>query len=88
MLQLVEAYAFAEAAAILKARLREISETQQTQVEQVFLDWRDLPPDSRPDFLTYAHHRRRPELAAHQTGDRHDPPRPARPRSSSRSPSL
>ena len=62
VLQLVEAYAFREAAAILNRRLREISETQQTHIERVFLDWRDIPMESRPDFLTYAHHRRTPEI--------------------------
>ena len=30
------------------------------RVERVFLDWRALPADDRPDFLTYAHCRRRP----------------------------
>lgn len=63
VLQLVEAYAFAEAAAVLNRRLREISESRQSHVERVFLDWCDLDPASRPDFLTYAHHRRNPELA-------------------------
>ncbi|MGR3495414.1 hypothetical protein [Citreimonas sp.] len=63
VLQLVEAYAFAEAAAVLNRRLRENSEIRQSHVERVFLDWCDLDPSSRPDFLTYAHHRRNPELA-------------------------
>jgi hypothetical protein len=30
----------------------------------VLLDWRRLPEGDRPDFLTYAHHRRNPELTA------------------------
>lgn len=62
VLELVAAYAFREAAAILTARLREIAEAQRTHIETVFLTWRDLPEDERPDFLTYAHHRRRQEL--------------------------
>lgn len=62
VLQLVEAYAFAEAKAVLARRLREMSETRQSHVESVFLDWCALNPDTRPDFLTYAHHRRCPEL--------------------------
>lgn len=63
VLQLVEAYAFREAAAVLDARLREIAESQRTHLEGLFLEWRDLAPDGRPDFLTFAHHRRHPELA-------------------------
>ena len=64
VLQLVEAYAFREAAAVLNARLREIAAFRQTHLERLFLDWCDLAPDARPDFLTYAHHRRNPELEA------------------------
>lgn len=62
VLQLVEAYAFREAAAVLRRRLKEIDDEQRTAIEEVFLDWRDLEADGRPDFLSYAHHRRRPEL--------------------------
>lgn len=62
VLQLVEAYAFREAAAILNARLCEIAAHERTHIERVFLAWCDLPREDRPDFLTYAHHRRRPEL--------------------------
>lgn len=62
VLPLVEAYAWAEAAAVLNARLREIAETRQRHVEALLLDWYALPADSRPDFLTYAHRRRDPEL--------------------------
>ncbi|WP_320176643.1 hypothetical protein [Roseovarius pacificus] len=62
VLQLVEAYAFREAAAILNTRLREIADTRQSHIERVFLDWCNLPEGDRPEFLTYAHHRRRPEL--------------------------
>ncbi len=62
VLQLVEAYAFTEAAAVLNQRLREIATTRQSHIERVFLDWRELPEQGRPDFLTYAHHRRNPEL--------------------------
>jgi hypothetical protein len=62
VLQLVEAYAFAEAAAVLNARLREIESGRRSQIERVFLDWCALPVGARPDFLTYAHHRRSPEL--------------------------
>lgn len=62
VLALVEAYAFREAAAVLNRRLREIAETQQTHIERVFIDWSELPAKGRPDFLSYAHHRRNPEL--------------------------
>lgn len=62
VLELVAAYAFREAAAILNARLREIAEVQRTHLEALFLTWRDLPPEDREDFLTYAHHRRRQEI--------------------------
>lgn len=63
VMQLVEAYAFREAAAILQARLREIDETRLTHVQARLVEWRDLPDDGRQDFLTFAHHRRHAELA-------------------------
>lgn len=63
VLQLVEAFAFSEAEAVLKSRLAEIVAQQQTHLERLFLDWSNLPPEERPDFLTYAHHRRDPQLA-------------------------
>ena len=63
VLQLVEAYAFREAAAVLLWRLKEIDDDQRTAIEEVFLDWRDLESEGRPGFLSYAHHRRRPDLA-------------------------
>lgn len=69
VLLLVETYAFAEAAAILNRRLREIQETQQTHIETIYLEWRDLARDDRTDFLTFAHHRRHAELRDAQTSD-------------------
>ena len=62
VLRLVEAFAFAEAAAVLGARLREIRETRRTHLEELFLEWRELPEQGRPDFLTFAHKRRRPAI--------------------------
>lgn len=62
VLRLVEAFAFREAAAVLNARLNEISQVRQRHIEKVFLDWRELSEDTRPDFLTYAHSRRNPEI--------------------------
>lgn len=62
--QLIEVYAFREAHAILGRRLRDIADTQQTRIEELFLEWRELPPEERGEFLTYAHHRRNPELGA------------------------
>lgn len=67
VLALVEAYAFREALAVLKARLAEIDATRQTHLERLFLDWRDMPEDERPDFLTFAHHRRNPEITEDAT---------------------
>lgn len=64
VLRLVEAYAFREAQAVLAARLRELAETWQTHIERIFLEWRDLAPETRPDFLSFAHHRRNPELGS------------------------
>lgn len=64
VLALVEAYAFGEAAAVLQTRLREISESRQSHVERLFLEWSTLPSEARPDFLTFAHHRRRPEIGS------------------------
>lgn len=62
VLRLVEAFAFREAAAVLRARLAEIDRLERSQIERVFLDWSAMPPDRRPDFLTFAHHRRRQDL--------------------------
>lgn len=62
VLQLVEAYAFREAAAVLQARLREIAEARRSHIETVFLEWREMSAEDRPDFLSYAHHRRNPEI--------------------------
>jgi len=62
VLQLVEAFAFREATAVLNARLKEIAASQQTHIERVFLDWLEMSVEDRPEFLTYAHHRRVPEL--------------------------
>ncbi len=62
VLQLVEAYAFREATAVLQARLREIDESQRSHLETLFLEWREQPSEDRPDFLTYAHHRRNLEI--------------------------
>lgn len=64
VLQLVEAYAFREASAVLQARLREVDETRHTHVQALFLEWCELPVEGRPDFLTFAHYRRNPELGA------------------------
>ncbi|CAN0588336.1 unnamed protein product [Ectocarpus sp. 12 AP-2014] len=63
VLRLVEAYAFREAAAVLTQRLKEIDATRTSHIERIFLDWSDLDADARPDFLTYAHHRRDPLLS-------------------------
>ncbi|MBU2963347.1 hypothetical protein KO516_21475 [Citreicella sp. C3M06] len=60
--ELVSVYAFSEAHAVLGRRLREIEESRQSRVERLFIEWRDLDPKTRPDFLTYSHHRRNPEL--------------------------
>lgn len=59
--ELVDNYAWAEARAILTARLREIVEIRQTHLERLFLAWSELP-EPREDFLTFAHPRRRQEL--------------------------
>lgn len=61
-LRLVEAYAFREAAAVLTQRLKEIEATRQTHIERLFLEWSEMSADTRPEFLTYAHHRRNPEI--------------------------
>ena len=62
VLRLVEAFAFNEARVVLEARLKEINNSQQSHIEAVFLDWSRLPEEGRPEFLTYAHHRRNPQL--------------------------
>lgn len=63
VLRLVEAFAFNEAQAVLARRLAEIAQERRTHLEDVFAAWSILPADDRPDFLTYAHHRRRPALS-------------------------
>lgn len=60
---LIAAFAFREAEAVLTAYRKQGERQQRTHLEDVFLSWSTLPPDTRPDFLTYAHHRRRPQLA-------------------------
>lgn len=62
VLRLVEAYAFREARAVLSRRLAEIDACTQSHIERLFLEWSDLPADTRTDFLTFSHHRRNPEL--------------------------
>ena len=62
VLRLVEAFAFNEARVVLEARLKEISNSKQSHIEAVFLDWSRLPEGDRPEFLTYAHHRRDPQI--------------------------
>lgn len=62
VLRLVEAYAFQEAAVVLNTRLEEIADNKRTHIEDVFAQWSLLTPEDRPDFLTFAHHRRNPEL--------------------------
>lgn len=62
VLRLVEAFAFREAHAVLGARLREIRAQELTHLQKLFLEWDALPKDGRPDFLSYAHHRRAPAL--------------------------
>jgi hypothetical protein len=63
VLALVEAYAFREARDILSLRLREVDGHRRSHVEALFLEWRRLDPAHRPDFLSFAHHRRNPEIA-------------------------
>ncbi|WP_226782722.1 hypothetical protein [Oceaniglobus trochenteri] len=67
VLQLVEAYAFNEAHAVLGLHLRETAERQRSHNEDLFIAWSRIDPAHRPDFLTYAHHRRRIDLAAPTT---------------------
>ncbi|WP_299686732.1 hypothetical protein [uncultured Tateyamaria sp.] len=64
VLRLVEAFAFREARAVLDARLKQIAAAKDTHIERLFLEWREQPPETRGDFLTYAHHRREPLLAS------------------------
>ena len=62
VLPLVEACCWGEALAILQRRVDEIRAQRRSHVEALFLEWRELSPETRPDFLTFAHHRRSPEL--------------------------
>lgn len=61
-LELVQACQWREAIAVMRERLSEIAVGQERQIVRVFRRWSDLERDSRPDFLTYAHRRRRPGL--------------------------
>lgn len=58
VLRLVEAFAFNEAHAVLARRLKEMSQERRSHIEDVFVAWSGLDAGTRPDFLTYAHHRR------------------------------
>ncbi|MBF9042992.1 hypothetical protein HKCCE4037_06620 [Rhodobacterales bacterium HKCCE4037] len=60
--ELIAAGAFRDARDILNGYLKEISDGRVRHIETVFLKWRELPADERPDFLTYAHHRRDPSI--------------------------
>lgn len=64
VLRLVEVCAWRDASAVLQARLREIDGQRLDHVQRLFLAWSDLDADSRPDFRTYAHKRRKPGLEA------------------------
>lgn len=70
VLRLVEAYAFNEAAAVLQARLKELAEQKRTHLQTLFEQWSALPEEDRPDFLTYAHRRRRPALNGDNGGSK------------------
>lgn len=63
VLRLVEAFAFNEAHAVLSRRLSEMARERRTHIEEVFVAWCALDAGERPDFLTYAHHRRDRALA-------------------------
>lgn len=63
VLPMIEACAWREASVILRARLDEIARDRETHLDRLFREWDALPRDGRPDFLTWAHHRRNPELA-------------------------
>ncbi|MEO0623797.1 MAG: hypothetical protein AAF183_16445 [Pseudomonadota bacterium] len=62
VLELVNAFAFREAEAVLAAYRAETEGKRWTHVQRLLLDWYELPEADRPDFLTFAHHRRTPEL--------------------------
>ncbi|WP_439137495.1 hypothetical protein [Roseicyclus sp.] len=62
VLRLIEAFAFNEAHAVLTRRLAEIAQDRRTHLEDLFVAWCALDAGERPDFLTYAHHRRAPVL--------------------------
>ena len=62
VLQLVEAFAWREAREVLDMRIREMARGERTHIQRVFLTYMELPRETRPDFLTYAHHRRRPSV--------------------------
>ncbi|MEL6219296.1 MAG: hypothetical protein AAFR79_12660 [Pseudomonadota bacterium] len=62
VLELVNAFAFREAEAVLAAHRAEMERKRWSVEQQLLLDWYELPEADRPDFLTFAHHRRNPEL--------------------------
>ncbi|QDL92517.1 hypothetical protein FDP22_12445 [Paroceanicella profunda] len=41
--------------------LKDFEIEQPSPREDLLSAWYELPPESRPDFFTYAHHHRRPE---------------------------
>lgn len=62
VLKLVEAFAFKEAEAVLAAHRKRAEEKRWSHTQKLLLDWYELPEEGKPDFLTFAHHRRNPEL--------------------------
>lgn len=58
VLELVNVCAFSEAAAVLNRYIREVEKLSINRIETLFLAWSALDADDRPDFLTFAHHRR------------------------------
>lgn len=56
--RLVAEFAFNEAAAVLLARIKEIRAQRMTRDQELFLEWSEIDPAERPDFLTYAHTKR------------------------------
>lgn len=56
---LVACFRFAEAADLLRARVRELAAARETTIRRLFEEWCELDPERRPPFWDWSHGRGR-----------------------------
>lgn len=70
LLPLIHACEWRLAGRLIEEHLTAIEVARKSHVQGLFLEWQALPRDERPDFLTFAHHRRNPAIDIHETESR------------------